>query len=274
MGLFGSSEEKQDAEKQNAGTQEAGARASESMGAAAAGASAEDGSFLDEDAGQGFEGMDQSVMGTPFLQLTQSNSEVVEAGTHEPGHFVNSITKEDYGTKILAIVCKFAMAWVERDDAGKSVARYDLGGIEVTGDNYTGMRNPKSGNKVVETWYYQLLLPEHPEAGFVIFSSTPGNMKYLKGLNTQMRFLRLPSGAPAPMYAGVWELSINPDVSKKGKKYFSFKGGIRLAGWIPQVLYKEVVLPIKNAAFMLPAPADVDRDAVAEDVEDADNRKY
>lgn len=258
MGLFGA-QEKQNAERS----------AEEMMGAAAMGANAEEGgAFLDNDAGQGFDGMDQSTMSTPFLQLTQSNSEVVEAGTHPVGHFVNSVTKEDYGTQILAIVCKFAMAWVERDDAGRSVGRYEIGGLEVTGDNYKGMRNPKTNNKVVETWYYQLLLPEHPDAGFVIFSSTPGNMKYLKGLNTQMRFLKLPSGAPAPMYAGIWEFTANPDVSKAGKKYFSFKGGIRRVGWIPQVLYKDMILPIKNAGFMLPAPADVDKEAVSGDYEE------
>lgn len=253
MGLF-DAKDKQDAERKQAEF-----KASESMGAAAAGANAEEGDFLDGDAGQGFDGMDQSTMATPFLQLTQGNSDVVEAGTHEPGHFVNSVSKEDYGTKVKIIVCKFAMAWVERDDAGKSVARYEIGAIKVEGDNYRGMKNPETGNKVVETWYYQVLLPEHPEAGFMIFSSTPGNMKYLKGLNTQMRFLRLPSGAPAPLYAAIWELTANPDVSSKGKKYFSCKNGIQRVGWIPQVLYRDMVLPIKNAGFMLPAPADVDK---------------
>lgn len=262
MGLF------DQRDKQNAERAEQG-QASETMGAAAMGAAEEDESFLDQDAGQGFEGMDASTLSTPYLQLTQSNSEVVEAGTHQPGHFVNSVSKEDYGTSIRLIICKFAMAWVERDDAGKSIARYEIGGINVTGDTYKGMRNPETGNKVVETWYYQVLLPDHPEAGFMIFSSTPGNMKYLKGLNTQTRFLRLPSGAPAPLYAGIWELSANPDTSKAGKKYFSCKGGIKMVGWIPQMLYKEAVLPIKSAAFMLPAPAtDVDKDAVAEEGEE------
>ena len=268
MGLF-DAKDKQDAERGNAEF-----KASESMGAAAAGAAAEEGDFLEGDAGQGFDGMDQSTMATPFLQLTQSNSEIVEAGSCEPGHFVNSVSKEDYGTKIKLIVCKFAMAWVERDDAGKSVARYQIGGIKVTGDNYKGMRNPDSGNKVVETWYYQVLLPEHLEAGFMIFSSTPGNMKYLKGLNTQMRFLRLPSGAPAPLYAAIWELTANPDVSKAGKKYFSCKNGIQRVGWIPQFLYKDMVLPIKNTGFMLPAPADVDKDAVEDGAGDEGTGKY
>lgn len=202
--------------------------------------------FLDRDAGEGLDAFQDGTTSIPYLAITQSSSEAVESGDIEPGHFMNSLTHEDYGTKILAVVTNFKICWTERDDGGKTVQRYEPYGIEVQGDPYSGMTNPKTGNKIQETWLYQLVLPEHLDAGFVVFSSSPGNMRYLKNWNTQIKFLRLPSGKPAPRHSSVWELTINPDVSKAGKRYFSNKNGIRRMGWIMEDMYRDYVLPAKN----------------------------
>lgn len=232
--------------------------------------------FLEADAGVGLKDIEQAAASVPFLQLTQANSDIVTTGGAPAGVFVNSVTKEVYGNTIHVIICKFAVAWAERDDSGKTVNRYEVGGIKVNGDSYKGMTNPATGNKIVETWYYQVLVMEHPEAGFMIFSSTPGNMRYLKAFNSMIRTLRLPSGSVAPLYGGVWEWKINPDVSKKGKPYYSFKNGIKFAGWIPRKLYQEAVLPIKDEQIMLPAPTNelIEAEADVEDAVIVENNKY
>jgi hypothetical protein len=227
--------------------------------------------FLEQDAGEGLDEYGEGTISIPYLAITQQTSEAVELGEIEPGHFRNSLTGEDYGTKILAVILGFKICWTERDAAGKTIARYDPYDVEVTGDVYKGMINPKTGNKVQETWLYQLILPEHLDAGFVVFSSSPGNMKYLKGWNTQVKFQRLPSGKPAPRHASVWELQINPDVSKAGKKYFSNKGGIKRVGWISKDLYQDFVLPGKESnQLALAAPPDQPEEVEGE----PENQRY
>jgi hypothetical protein len=213
-----------------------------------------DASFLDEDAGAGFEDLGMEQQAIPLLLICQSNSsDAVEAGVI-PGEFYNNITKKSYGNSINLIAAYFKVAWLEWiPNGGGFAGRYEPGSIEVTGNVYDGMKNPKTGNTVVETWLYYVMLYDHPGEGFFVFSSTPGNMKYLKAWNTQMKFLRLPSGKPAQIYSSVWQLTTGKDQNKAGQKYYSLraeggKPGIVRVGWITKELKTEYVEPIRIAA--------------------------
>jgi hypothetical protein len=78
-----------------------------------------------------------------------------------------------------------------------------------------------------------------------------------------MKFLRLPSGNKAPMYASIWEITVGEDVSKStGKKYFSFcGGGARWKGWITPSIKTELIAPArenKQALLSAPIPDDVE----------------
>jgi len=211
-------------------------------------------SFMDGAAGEGFEDVGVEQQAIPLLLICQSNSsDAVEAGV-KPGEFYNSITKKSYGPSIKMVASYFKVAWLEWvPNGGGFAGRYEPGSIEVTGDNYSGMTNPKTGNKIVETWLYYVLLPDHLEDGFFVFSSTPGNMKYLKAWNTQMKYLRLPSGKPAPIYSSIWQLTTGKDQNKAGQKYYSLKNeggkaGIERIAWIEQALFQEYVEPVRIAA--------------------------
>lgn len=215
--------------------------------------------FLDEVAGQGFENMGSQETATPLLLIAQAMSEVVAEGSVKVGNFYNSITGEDYGNNVKLVVIHFDKVWVEwKPNQGGFVGRHQVGSIPVTGDVYTGMKTAE-GNDIVETWVYLVYLPEHPEAGYMVFQSTPGNIKYLKGWNTQMKFLRLPSGKTAPCFAAVWELTTGKDKSKNGNQYYSCsnagKSSIKFVEWISQDTYTGTIAPARQVALQTEALA-------------------
>lgn len=209
-------------------------------------------SFLEEQAGQGFNNMGSSEIATPMLLITQPLSQLVQDDKVKAGHFANSVTGRDYGESVRVIVCHFDKCWVEwKPNGGGFVARHPVGGVVVEGDSYTGMKTAE-GNTVVETWMYLCVLPDYPEDGFVVFNSTRGNLKYLKGWNTQLKCLRTPGGRPAPLFAAVWKMTLGKDTNKAGQSYYSCneagKSSIRMDGWVSDSIYNEFVLPARGAA--------------------------
>lgn len=213
--------------------------------------------YLNEVAGQGFENMGADETAVPRLLIAQALSDVVQNGSVKVGHFYNSITGKDYGESIDVIVCHFQKVWVEwKKNNGGYVGTYPVGGLDnVTGDNYKGMEHVADDgtvNDVIETWDYLVVLPEHKEDGFMIFGSTRGNLKYLKGWNTQMRYLRTPSGKPAPLFSSVWSMSTGKDQNKNGNTYYSCnkegKSSIVWKEWTSKEMFIEYVSPARQMA--------------------------
>lgn len=216
--------------------------------------------FLDEVAGQGFEGMEQGDITTPRLLVSQQLSDVVQSGAVAVGHFYNSLTGEDYGDKVQVIVCHFQKVWVEwKPNQGGYVGTFPVGGIDgVTGDVYSGMKHGE--NDVIETYTYLIMLADHPEAGYFIFQSTRGNLKYLKAWNTAMMYLRTPTGKPAPLFSSVWEMTLNKDQNKQGKQYYSCnengKSSIKRIGWVTKDTFTEYIAPAREVASQVVMIAD------------------
>lgn len=213
--------------------------------------------FLDEEAGKGFESMGSNETAIPRLLIAQALSDVVQNGTVPAGHFYNSITGKDYGDSIDVIVCHFQKVWVEwKKNQGGYVGTYPVDGLEgVTGDNYKGMEHKDAEgniNDVIETWCYLVVIPGHEEDGYLIFGSTRGNLKYLKGWNTQMRYLRTPKGKPAPLFSSVWTMTTGKDTNKKGNTYYSCnkdgKSSITWKGWVTRQAFDDYVSPARQIA--------------------------
>lgn len=213
--------------------------------------------YLNDVAGQGFENMGADETAVPRLLIAQALSDVVQNGSVKVGHFYNSITGKDYGESIDVIVCHFQKVWVEwKKNNGGYVGTYPVGGLDnVTGDNYKGMEHVADDgtvNDVIETWDYLVVLPEHKEDGFMIFGSTRGNLKYLKGWNTQMRYLRTPSGKPAPLFSSIWSMTTGKDQNKNGNTYYSCnkegKSSIVWKEWTSKEMFIEYVSPARQMA--------------------------
>lgn len=233
--------------------------------------------YLDEVNGQGFENMGTGETAVPRLLIAQSNSEVVTNEKVKAGHFYNSITGEDYGDTIDLIVCHFQKVWVEwKKNMGGYVGTYPVGGLEgVTGDPFKGMEHVDAEgnvNDVIETWDYLVILPDHRDAGYLIFGSTRGNLKYLKGWNTQMRYLRTPSGKPAPLFSSIWTLATGKDTNKQGKTFFSCnkdgKPAFTWKGWTTKELFLEYVTPARQAADTAVMLADNRTQAIEADADE------
>lgn len=213
--------------------------------------------YLNDVAGQGFENMGADETAVPRLLIAQALSDVVQNGSVKVGHFYNSITGKDYGESVDVIVCHFQKVWVEwKKNNGGYVGTYPVGGLDnVTGDNYKGMEHVADDgtvNDVIETWDYLVVLPEHKEDGFMIFGSTRGNLKYLKGWNTQMRYLRTPSGKPAPLFSSIWSMTTGKDQNKNGNTYYSCnkegKSSIVWKEWTSKEMFIEYVSPARQMA--------------------------
>lgn len=207
--------------------------------------------WLDAVAGQGFEGMGGKDTTIPMLLISQQLSQAVANEQVKVGHFYNSITGRDYGTKLNIVVCHFEKAWVEwRPNQGGFVGRWRPGEIEVTGDTYSGMKHGE--NDVQETYMYLCVLPDFIEDGYVMFSSTRGNLKYLKGWNTSMMYLRLPSGKPAPLFSAIWEVELNKDTNKKGNTFYSCnrsgKSSFVFKSWVDKEMFTNYIEPARKDA--------------------------
>lgn len=220
--------------------------------------------FLDDVAGQGFEEMTAGETAVPRLLIAQALSEVTQNGSVPAGHFYNSVSGKDYGDKLDVIVCHFQKVWVEwKPNQGGYVGTHAIGAIPVTGDNYKGLHHTAEDgtvNDVIETWMYLVVLPEHLEDGYLVFGSTRGNLKYLKGWNTQMKYLRTPSGRAAPLFSSVWTLSTGKDQNKKGNTYYSCnkdgKSSIVWKKWVTEDMFTTYISPAREVATQAVALAD------------------
>lgn len=220
--------------------------------------------YLDDVSGQGFENMSSGETATPRLLIAQALSDVTQNGSVPAGHFYNSVSGKDYGESLDVVVCHFQKVWVEwKKNHGGYVATHEIGSIEVTGDNYKGLEHKDAEgnvNDVIETWMYLVILPDHLEDGYLIFGSTRGNLKYLKGWNTQMKYLRTPSGKAAPLFSSIWTMATGKDTNKKGNTYYSCnkdgKSSITWKGWTSREMFLLYVSPAREIADQAVALAD------------------
>ena len=203
--------------------------------------------IMNAEGNSGFEDMGQEDVTMPMLLISQQLSAVVANDKVQAGHFYNSVTGEDYGEAIKFVVIRFSKMWYEwAPDMGGLIGIHEPYSIKVIGDKFSGMKS-EAGNDVVETWCYVVMLPDHPEAGYLLFNSSPGNIRYLKSLNTQMKYLRLPNGKPAPIYGAIWSAKLGKDKNKKGQSYYSCseggKSSFSFVSFISNEIYEHFVKP-------------------------------
>lgn len=231
---------------------------------------AEDTSFLDGMEGTGLDSITANEQAIPYLGMVQPDGEAAANGA-TPGAWRNSATGEEYGNVINVVPLAFKVIWNEREGSSpfRTVGRYEPHSIDVTvqqpkgGKGYPKMINPETGNEVQELYIYAVMLPEHPEAGVLLFNPTVSSMTTCKAWNTQLKGQILPNGKQAPIFAYSWnmvsDLVDNPQ--KKGAKMAKFVK-VQKDVIISKELFEQNVQPqlpqIQQTVLSITADAGVD----------------
>jgi len=175
---------------------------------------ANDVSFMDDLAGAGLDSITAKEQAVPYLSMVQPDSTAAADGV-QAGQWRNSATGEEYGEIVTVVPLAFRTIWSERDNNPPfgTIGRYPPHSIEVNiqqptgGKGYPKMINPKTGNEIQELYVYAVILPEHPEAGVLLFNPTVSSMRACKSWNTQLKGQLLPNGKQAPIFAYTWDLA-------------------------------------------------------------------
>lgn len=226
--------------------------------------------FLDGVAGDGLDTITDGAVSQAYLGIVQPGSSATTEGA-EPGTFRNSATGENYGTTVRVIPIAFDIAWVERlsEPPFTTVARYkphtipvDIKPVKQGTRGYPKMINPTSGNEVKELFLYAVILPDHPEAGTLIFNPNVSSMRACKSWNSQLKSQLLPNGTKAPIYAHAWDLAIElvPNPQQPANKMARLAAVHKDDAFISPELFESYVKPQRtiaaSAMASLDAPAD------------------
>ena len=234
---------------------------------------AEDTSFLNGMEGTGLDSITANEQAIPYLGMVQPDGEAAANGA-TPGAWRNSATGEEYGSIINVVPLAFKVIWNEREGSSpfRTVGRYEPHSIEVTvqqpkgGKGYPKMINPETGNEVQELYVYAVMLPEHPEAGVLLFNPTVSSMTTCKAWNTQLKSQILPNGKQAPIFAYSWNLvsDLVDNPQKKGAKMAKFVK-VQKDVIISKELFEQNVQPqlpqIQQTVLSITADAGVDEAA-------------
>lgn len=206
--------------------------------------------FLNDYAGMGLESMNNSAVSTAYLSIVQPQS-TVESAENPAGTWRNSATNENYGNVVKVVVLDFRTVWCEKDTSGMTIARYEPNSIPVTTQpvpvgqrGYPIMTNPATGNKIQELFLYAVMLPEHPEAGVLLFNPSVLSMRTCKTWNLRLRSSRLKNGKVAPIFAYTWNLGIDmiPNPKQPSKNVACLKS-VDKGAIIDSTLFQQDVAP-------------------------------
>ena len=184
--------------------------------------------YLDELAGQGYEGLRTSDYVMPFLRVLQANSPEVAEGDPayvpgaKPGVFFNTLTKEVYGSTIEVLPIRQDVVWLEYtpkvgDKRGDFQGKHSVGSVSVMGNVYDGMHRTDNGNDIKETLVFYVLLKGRETDLPLVFSLTSSMIKHGKAWNSLIYTVRTPSGKQAAYFSSYWRLSLVLEIGDKGR---------------------------------------------------------
>jgi hypothetical protein len=207
-------------------------------------------SFLDDVAGEGFEGIKSSipriVMLQPLSRAVQEGDEHVEGA--KPGVFMNTVTKKIYGKTLSFIPVKALSVWQEwapMDSGGGFRGRHQVGSIPITGDLFKKAYT-NEGNEIREAMEIYGIIPEEMDQGLVLLSLSGASIKHGVNWGTKIGTIRLPSGKIQPFYGSVWELELTMNKNAKGSYYTigaQNKTNVEWERFITRDEYNDVVHP-------------------------------
>ena len=229
--------------------------------------------FLNQFAGVGTDTIGVTATATSYLSVLNDLSDGVVNGLGKPGEFFNSGTQKSLGNSVRVIPVAFKTVWDEKDAGGKTLARYEPKDPSLKVQlippppgkpGYPTLINQDTGNKIIETFAYALVLPDDPEAGFVMYTAGLGSMKAIRRWNTLLKAQKLPNGEDAPIFAKIWKLTAASKISKTTNRPYNGVDSVIEEGWIDSLIFQKLISPARQQSvqFLLQAPSEADHESV------------
>jgi hypothetical protein len=231
----------------------------------------DDDSYLDQYAGMG---TDDLSGGTPYLSICQKVTEEGMVQGKKLGEWWHSGLNITLGKNVRVVPMGWKRVWVEKKD-GRTIRYHKPDSIPVlergSGKDYTCI-NPATKNKIEKTTMVPMILPDHEES-LCLMIPTVKSAEAMKSWRKALDFNRLSSGAKAPIFSHVWELSI--DKMKDGSYEYYVIGVTKKGQRVPNQFLIEGITPLLDFVAepmrLLPAQPTV---AHMRDVGDDTNSHY
>lgn len=222
--------------------------------------------FMEELAGQGYEGMTPDDFSQAFVGIMQplSPENMEDNDAHiegaKSGMFFNRAMGFLYGKELEIIPLYYRHDWTEwKPDRGGFAGRHDPESIYVDKSDYSkwkkgepvGLVEGKDPRNLInDTYTFYCFLPEYPEHGIVILSFTSTNIKPAKNLNTLINMVRTPGGKQAPFFSSVWKIWTNKRTDGQNTWYVigEKKANAERLRYITSKEYSNLIKPLIDLA--------------------------
>jgi len=180
----------------------------------------------------GFEGSDSSDLAIPFINLLQSNSEMVEEDKAKAGQFFNNVmeTVNDELRIVPCAVQRNYVEWVPIDDGGGLIGVHDPNSqlvqdaIAANGGSNRDLKCNDGAHELLETKYlYALVLDDEGNYERAVISFTSSKLKKFKQFFTKAMSQQLRVGdrkITLPLWAHRYVLGSEEEISKRNGKKF------------------------------------------------------
>ena len=198
-------------------------------------------SHVKEASGLGNENVSTEHLQTPRVKLLQQMNPEVDKNHDayiegsEPGHFINSVTNENYGTELYVINVHFKedfVLWRKRDAGGGLIGTYSS--QQAALDHLAKEGLADADHEIMQTQSH-LLLRKDPETGELIktpflmdFASS--KLRVSREWNTQINQLG------GDRFSALWKLSSMQTQNRSAQKFYNLTAENQ--GWVTEEDYK------------------------------------
>ena len=192
-------------------------------------------------AGLGNEEVSTEQLQTPRVKLLQQlNNEVDENHSEyingaKPGHFINNVTKENYGTSIYVLNVRFTedyVVWKKRDFGGGLIGTFNTL-QEAT--NFINEQNMDIDQHDVIQTHSHLLISKNPETGELgipfIMDFSSSKLRVSRSWNSQIQT------KGGDRFSVLWQLESVKKANRAGQQFYNLD--VTEVGWAQDTDYKE-----------------------------------
>jgi hypothetical protein len=191
--------------------------------------------------GLGNEEVGKDHLQTPRVKLLQQLSNEVDKNHSEyleeaiPGDFINSVTKENYGTELYVLNIKFTedfVVWKKREIGGGLIGNFKS--LAEATDYLNDQSLDIDQHDIIQTQSH-LLMRKDPETGSLgipfIMDFASSKLRVSRSWNSQIQT------KGGDRFASLWKMKSVQTANKAGQKFMNL--GVEFEGWTTEEDYME-----------------------------------